>query len=368
MSGVTTNISLSVLCDQRKKQMLFNNPQTRYTPVSPYNSNYTKFQLDMRRKAEILKYNNTTSSTKTNNLTKAQKFAQLINGKITKTQGFQNKTITVLDQSGKYTTITVGYPDKLITTSVLQTTPNAVKIVGYKGYFTISIIPNGLLVNCAKDRLIPTPTSSCGISGPIINLIDDETVPLYNFTNNTINNAAYSESQNEKGNPYELRTNSNVVLSTNNFSNLGSMLITPFIADPIYNYTLKIPFGLYASNTSGRSGSAILYIDTVSFVVKYSNSTVSQNATVNLLTHSLNSGIRVNYIELSESVNGYNYFAYLDTFVVSNLLLSTNAGYVYDFFLELNINSNNTRYDFANTKIIANYNNSTLTSVLSISS
>jgi hypothetical protein len=55
MSGITTDLSLNLLCDQRKKQMLFNIPQFRYTPVSPYNGSFTKFQLDMRRKAEILK-------------------------------------------------------------------------------------------------------------------------------------------------------------------------------------------------------------------------------------------------------------------------------------------------------------------------
>jgi hypothetical protein len=78
MAGTgTTNISLDVLCDQRKKQMLFNNPQSRYTPANPYNGTFTKYQLDMRRKAEILKYSNTNSSSKTNNLTQTQKLSKI---------------------------------------------------------------------------------------------------------------------------------------------------------------------------------------------------------------------------------------------------------------------------------------------------
>ena len=40
---------------QRQKMQLLNIPPTRYTPISPYPM-YTRFQLDMRRKTEILKY------------------------------------------------------------------------------------------------------------------------------------------------------------------------------------------------------------------------------------------------------------------------------------------------------------------------
>ena len=192
--SATTNISINVLCDQRKKQMLFNNPQSRYTPTNPYNGTFSQFQLDMRRKAEILKYSNNTSSTKTNNLTKSEKYVQLISGR-SQRQGFQDKKITIFDSDGKYTDITVKYPDKLVINRAEEKDAGAVKIVGNQGYFTYNIIENGLFVNCQRDDLIPTPTSSSGIPGPIISLFGDETVPLYNFTNTSINNSAYSESQ-----------------------------------------------------------------------------------------------------------------------------------------------------------------------------
>lgn len=65
----------STACTERLNQMLNNVPPARYTPPSPY-PKYTQYQLDMRRKAEILKYNN--SSTKTNNPTKKQQFAYIV--------------------------------------------------------------------------------------------------------------------------------------------------------------------------------------------------------------------------------------------------------------------------------------------------
>ena len=80
MSVSKINFALQSVCQQRSKQLLFNTPQPRYNPISPYNGIYTKFQLDMRRKAEVLKYSNNASSTKTNNLTKAEKWAQISKG------------------------------------------------------------------------------------------------------------------------------------------------------------------------------------------------------------------------------------------------------------------------------------------------
>jgi hypothetical protein len=366
MSG-TTNVSINVLCDQRKKLMLFTNPQFRFTPVSPYNGNFSKFQIDMRRKAEILKYNNTTSSSKTNNLTKAEKFAQVVKGSYRR-PGFQNRTLTILDATGNYNTITVGYPDKLIISDTTSLNNNAVQIVGSKGYYIVTVVPNGLLVNCSLDRLIPTPTSSCGIPGPIVHLIDDENVPLYNFTNNSINNAAYSENKNKDSASLEVLTNKNVLLTTTISSNLGFMLVKSTIEQSFYTFKLKVPIGVYATNSTGLRGGARITINNIKLEVKYSNTSIGNSEyTVSLSNNLFNSPINVQYTELSTPVNGYNYFAFIDTVVISNILLITNPGYVYDFNLTVNIDSNNTQYDFTNSKIFANCNNSVFSSELILS-
>lgn len=62
-------------CYQRKLRMLFNTPFTRLTPISPYQGNITKEDLDMRRKAEILKYNSQVGKP-----TKTQKYSQTVRG------------------------------------------------------------------------------------------------------------------------------------------------------------------------------------------------------------------------------------------------------------------------------------------------
>jgi len=368
MAGTgTTNISLNVLCDQRKKQMLFNNPQSRYTPQNPYNGTFTKYQLDMRRKAEVLKYSNTNSSTKTNNLTQTQKLSQILSGR-SQSQGFQSKVIVTLDADGNYNTVTVNYPDKLVISSSSSSDPNAVKIKGYQGYFTYTIIPNGRIVNCSADRLIPTPTSSCGIPGPVVNLIDDETVPLYNFTNTTINNAAYGQSEISNTNLWSLKSSNNVLLSTNITSYIGSLLINPAIDNNQYTYTLQIPIGIYAMNASGKNGYANFTINGIYLDVKYSGNVVPESKTISLGNYSTNEPIKVAYSELSTGVNGYNYFAYIDTINVSNIVLTTNPGYVYDFYLTLNIDTINASYTtgFANNTMCANYTNPILNSNLSL--
>ena len=70
-----------VYCQQRKLRMQFNVPNPRINRISPYtNTNLTQFDLDMRRKAEILKHTGSQKSNQVNKLTKAQLFAQVIRG------------------------------------------------------------------------------------------------------------------------------------------------------------------------------------------------------------------------------------------------------------------------------------------------
>ena len=67
-------------CNQRRLRMNFSQPQSRTELVSPYELSYTKEQLDMRRKAEILQYSGPQTSIKLNKLTKAERFAQVVRG------------------------------------------------------------------------------------------------------------------------------------------------------------------------------------------------------------------------------------------------------------------------------------------------
>jgi hypothetical protein len=115
--------------EQRRQLALFNKPIARLSLISPY-PDYTKSQLDMRRKVEILKYSNGAQNTKTNNFTKKQQWAMLVNGST------QNPS-------------------------------------------QYDIINNN--VKFEKDR--PMSSSASGIPGTPIMLQYDETIPLYNYKN-----------------------------------------------------------------------------------------------------------------------------------------------------------------------------------------
>ena len=119
-------------------------PLDRITPISPYGMTppVTKLQLDMRRKVEILKYENNATNTKTNNLTKKQQWSMLVNGN------------TKNDSQAS------------IVRSEL-------------------LIKNGLTpIPCPQDEFLPTLTSACDVPGPVIVLRYDPTIPLYNYVNN----------------------------------------------------------------------------------------------------------------------------------------------------------------------------------------
>jgi len=86
MSNTTNNqdtasgcAGIQLLLDQRRLYSLYSLPPTRNDITSPY-PQYTADQLNMRRKAEILRYANNRQNTKTNNLTKKEQFALLARG------------------------------------------------------------------------------------------------------------------------------------------------------------------------------------------------------------------------------------------------------------------------------------------------
>ena len=131
------------LCEiytNRSNLYLFQKPQSRFTLLSPYFSDSStntpfdkqQFDLDMRRKAEILKYDK--QSSQTNNLTNSQKWSKMATAK-----------------------------------RVIRRTPDTTSCVN-------------LLI----------PTSSSGVPGPIVYLYEDPSTNLYNYKKNY---AAYPASK-----------------------------------------------------------------------------------------------------------------------------------------------------------------------------
>ena len=127
------------ICTQRRLKMLFNVPPTRFTPESPYKYNssgqlqFTKHQLDMRRKVEILKHDK--SSTKGNKQTKKEQWAHI--------------------NSRKY---------------------SVRKIIG-----NASLSPGATVVSSVDCSTVPTSSKKTDVPGPDIVLQLDKSVPLYNY-------------------------------------------------------------------------------------------------------------------------------------------------------------------------------------------
>lgn len=174
-------------CKQRKQNQLFNRPPVRFNlfSIDPYSSGtYTNFDLDMRRKAEILKYSSARMSTQTNNLTKKQTYAGLAKGWI---------------------------PSK--------------KTQCY-------------------DITRPTPTSSCDVPGPAMYLYNDPMVPLYNYATG---NRSYSFFLPTATDKWEVIEQPDQVFSADSSGVSFYLQIKQPIDQPKYTYAVSIPIGLEIS-------------------------------------------------------------------------------------------------------------------------
>lgn len=352
----TIDLSLVQMCQQRQKQLLFNFPMNRYNPVSPYIGNITSFQLDMRRKAEILKYSASKSNTKTNNYTKAEKWSLLISGKnqqntyndiivsdvqyvpspITSNIYTSNIYIgnTVNDSSKFssipiYTDITVKYPDTYTISSDVN------------GNVTYNIV-KGNFPECNTD-LIPTPTSSSDVPGPIINLIRDDTIPLYRYNNPT----TYGITQFETNDKYTYIIEKNINFNNNVENTLFSMIILQ--NNDIYNnyISFSVPLSINFQNNTTVNSSSIpsniitefnninIELSNLSLNVYYNNSIVNTNYSV-VLPDISNIDISLNnYI-----TNPFSGSIYIGMLQVSNLLIYTQPSYVYEIKISFQLDDN----------------------------
>jgi hypothetical protein len=144
MSSAIPNDDVRSVMDQRRQRFLYNRPNVRLELVSPYPT-YTAFQLNMRRKAEILKYDGNRQASKTNNFTRKENWSKIVRG-----------------------------------TSSIQTT-------NYN-------IDNDLVnSSCMVNNATPMLTTRSNVPGKPIFLYNDPTVPLYNYGNQMFNRTYATE-------------------------------------------------------------------------------------------------------------------------------------------------------------------------------
>lgn len=243
---------VKIIIDQRRKLRYFNVPPPRYTPINPYPL-FTPKQLDMRRKAEILKYNNNKTSTKTNNLTKKEAYALLAKG-----------------NSNPYSQFTINQ---------LQ----------------------GQTTTCNADITKPTWSTQCNVPGPPTLLYYDPEIPLYNYVNDAVQNINYSEIPYSDSSLFKLYTQNeleyvytNMAFMTPDSENLylvdgknyqtrslslGNIVNTKYMKSQLTSYSFSIPIGIWMIGMKDQGiikpecdGANNPHMDPVYGELKYDNS------------------------------------------------------------------------------------------------
>lgn len=282
----------SSFCQQRKLMQMFNVPLNRFTPVNPYAAgNFTKMQLDMRRKAEVLKYSANKSSSQTNNLTKKQQFALLIKG------GIASPSQAVMSSDS---------------------------------------------VTCDADEMILTPTTSSDVPGPVMYLYNDKTVPLYNYSD--FNTRTYPDFIPNNLEPWQFVAKSDILVYDNGTSILYYLIINNSISKSLYAYNIVTPVGLTMAGSippgyvppSGFNGNVSLQINSASLLVYYNNELVKTVSPTTLSNFAV--VVKIPIVNTSSSSLPFSVKQFIGNLAFNNVQLYTTASYVYTFVLSVDIN------------------------------
>jgi hypothetical protein len=314
------NMNLDLICSLRKRQQLFAMPSFRATPISPY-PQYTQQQLDMRRKAEILQYAGNRMNTKTNSLTQTGRYAQIISGK------YQSRPYTTTyTETASYVFDNVLQADRVvITRTPVYSNPDP---------------------SCPLDDMIPRPTSSSDVPGPIVNLYNDTSIPLYNYLGSADKSYAITDvietdtfkTKNADENTYSFYT---ITTSANGLNEiqtepteitLSTIFITNIVDSPQYVYELNVPMGIhfegkYKTTTTEAAFSEIgISIPLKGFnpQVIFGKNVVSSDISCNATSIS---NVTFNITNKSEDFAGTIYVGMLK---IKDINLYTAPGYIYD--------------------------------------
>ena len=311
-NDVCNDIAYLNSVDQKQRFQLLNVPPVRYNNFStnPYMKRnpatglvFTKPDLDMRRKVEILKYDSNRMSTQTNSLTKNGRYVQAVNGSI---------------QRRSYSQI----------------------------YLQQNLDTNGVLKPCPPTQ---TPSSSCDVPGPTIFLYEDDNVPLYNYGTNAAD--AYGI-QNQATNPYPFYWNyigySNVANPYNSALVSYSTFTTVYVVytdTPSYTFSIQTPISL---NITGQLQNNVIQtysdvsaiqisINSISINVKYSYTNVTLSPTPVVIYEHGKTGVPINMgVNVSNMSRTFAANVYLGILQINNIQLPTQRGYIYDIQATVN--------------------------------
>lgn len=211
---MATNNLIFNVCSQYRARQLFANPNNNRIEIENIptrtidnENNVTLEQLNMRRKAEILQYNPNRQSNQTNNYTKKQRYALLVSG---------NPRLNVKNIP--------------INNNINQDIPGC------------------------SDDLTPVPTSSSDVPGPIMNLIYDKNIPLYNYINPVQTRGYTSVTDVLPNNEFKFNYSTNVFIPEGDTTNVMSMYFADLTeTHQQVNLSFTIPIGIYIMGTISQT-------------------------------------------------------------------------------------------------------------------
>ena len=305
-NNVCNNVAYMNSIDQKRRFQLLNIPPVRYDNLStnPYQVKngaltYTKKDLDMRRKAEILKYSSNRMLTQTNSLTKAQKYAQAVTG------GYQRRT--------------------------------------YSQMYIERNSRNGVLNTCPP---IARSTTASDVPGPPIMLYEDPTVPLYNLVNDADGTTYGLINQDQIPNPIPWKNTAprNIIIPNDGTYSTITSIYTINIPTPSYNFNISTPIVLkitgslldgVTSYTDNNNPVSINVNIAPRIKVKYSYSDANLNAATTC-AFVTNPNIVVNSIAIALNGNrSYTSTIYVGLLKISDLILPVQTGFIYDIQLAI---------------------------------
>ena len=296
---------MSEYCNLRSARR-FNVPPPRLNLLSPY-PYYTKEQLDMRRKAEILKYKAVDQNTKTNDLTKNQKWANLAKGR---------------------------------------------NMSQYANYYQSLNSEQ----DCPSDVTLPTLTTASDVPGPPMYLYYDPNVPLYNYLTHTsygqgnfsnalwnlftINQLLYLESQSASIRPMAQMDTyiTEVELGVIKISNLNQNLTN--------SYNISTPIGIWLTGIyvgTGFDSNALTYarppipsftiqITSIQVNVYYDGKIVTPVSNASYINPTGFDKITVDISNTNAQI--FYTVQYVGMLNINNLTLLTNSNSIYDIKVE----------------------------------
>jgi hypothetical protein len=185
---------------------------------------------------------------------------------------------------------------------------------------------------CPLDSSIPTPTSSSGVPGPVVYLYKDDTVPLYNYATNI---SGFTDINLPPSPEWKFFPIPDVACGAYKETTIAQLLIGDTVNSNYYTFNFSTPIAIYAS------GSDLIYSNfDISFSmttsptcsVYYSNNQLyNLNPVVNSPSYTVN-------IKGSSRNTTYGAYIYYGVVTVNNLILPTEAGFVYDIKMTFPLN------------------------------